>query len=217
MLSKGAGSIAIKATIVIAAAVGGTAMVSTSVFAALTATANNTSGGSVATGTLSLTLAPSSVSGITGGFTSAISNMGPGDTVNRYIDLTNGGTLDAVNPTLQITPSVSNALTTNATAGLQVAIKNCTVNWSNTGVCSGTETTVLATTPASTLVSSAQSLTLPSTLAGAVSKLKISLSLPVGNENVVNGVLPVGTVQGLTAALTWNFVVEERAGTTTNS
>ncbi len=82
-LSKGAGSIALKVTIVVTAAVGGAGMVSSNVFAALTATASNTSGGSITTGTLSLTVAPSSVTGITGGFTSAITAMGPGDTVNR--------------------------------------------------------------------------------------------------------------------------------------
>ena len=107
-LSKGAGSIALKVTIVVTAAVGGAGMVSSNVFAALTATASNTSGGSITTGTLSLTLAPSAVTGITGGFTTAITAMGPGDTVNRYIDLTNAGTLDGASPTLQLSTADSN-------------------------------------------------------------------------------------------------------------
>ena len=142
--------------------------------------------------------------------------MGPGDTVNRYINLTNGGTLDAINPTLQISATPANALTTSATAGIQVTIKNCTVDWTNAGVCSGTQTTALAATAASAL-GSAAALTLPSTLAGAVSHLQISIALPAGTENTLNGVLPGGTIQGLTTAITWTFNETERTGTTTNS
>ena len=216
ILSKGASSIAVKASIVVLAAVGGTAMVSTSVFAALTATATNTSGGSVTTGTLKLELAPSSVSGITGGFTTAITAMGPGDTVNRYIDLSNTGTLDGASPTLQLSRASATTLTDSATVGLQVAINACSIAWTNAGVCNETTTAVLATTPVATLVSGAQSLTLPSSLAGATNRLKISLSLPASTENVVNGVLPSGTIQGLSTSITWSFVVAERAATTTN-
>ena len=217
-LSKGAGSVALKVTIVVAAALGGAGMVASNVFAALTATATNTSGGSVTTGTLKLTLAPSSVSGLTGGFTSAITAMGPGDTFNRYIDLSNSGTLDGATPTLQISSSDTSTLTESTTAGLQVLIQACTVAWTNAGIgtCSGTQTTVLASTPVKTLKTSAQTITLPSVLTGATNFLKISTSLPAGNENVINGNLPVGTVQGLTASLTWAFVIQERAAITNN-
>jgi hypothetical protein len=58
---------------------------------------------------------------------------------------------------------------------------------------------------------------LPSSLAGSTNRLKISIALPAGNENVLNGVLPVGTVQGLTSAITWSFTVAERAAITSNS
>jgi len=215
-LGKTATATLIKVAIAGVAVMGGTALVSSSVFASLTATATNTSGGSVSTGTLSLTQAASGVAGITGGFTTAITAMGPGDTVNRYINLTNGGTLDAINPTLSIAATPSNALTTNATAGIQVTIKNCTVDWTAAGVCSGTQTTALTTTAASAL-GTATALTLPSTLAGAVSHIQIGIALPAGTENVLNGVLPGGTIQGLTTAITWTFNETERTGTTTNS
>jgi len=216
-LGKKATSTLIKVAIVGTAALGGTALVSSNVFASLTATATNTSGGSVTTGTLSLTQAASGVAGITGGFTTAITAMGPGDTVNRYIDLTNGGTLDAINPTLQLAASPSNALTASpGTSGIQVAISNCTVAWTNAGVCSGTTTSVLASTSAYALAT-ATALTLPSTAAGTLSHLKIGLSLPTGSENVLNGVLPGGTVQGLTTAITWTFNETERTGVTSNS
>ena len=215
-LSKGAGSFALKVTIVVAAAVGGAGMVASNVFAALTATATNTSGGSVTTGTLKLEYA---ALGSSGGFATAITAMGPGDTVNRYIDLTNTGTLDGETPTVQIASSDSNTLVNDGTKGLQLSIRACSNAWTQTGAgtCSGTETVVLASTPAATLKNAAASITLPSILASGVNRLKLTISLPAGSENTVNGVLPVGTVQGLTAALQWSFVIQERTATNTSS
>lgn len=217
-LSKGAGSIALKITIVSAAALGGAGMVATNVFAALTATATNTSGGQVTTGTLKLTLAPSSVSGITNGFTSTIANIGPGDTANRYIDLTNGGTLDGMTPTLQLSTSDTNTLVESSTAGLLIAISACSQAWTNTGSCGGTTTVVLASTSVKTLKTSAQNITLPTVAASTVNYLKVSTSLPASTENVLNGVLPSGTIQGLSATLTWAFTItDSSANPETNS
>lgn len=215
-LSKSAGSVVLKIAIVATAAVGGTAIVSSSVFAALTASATNTTGGSVTTGTLKLEQSASAVSGITGGFVTAITAMAPGDTINRYVTLTNSGNLDAITPTLGLAGTGATLLTTDGTKGLQIAVSNCTVAWSNAGACSGTATTVLTTKSALTMVTP-QSLTLPSTLAGAVSNLKISVALPDQNENVLNGALPVGTIQGLTTTLTWTFAQAQRTGVTSNS
>ncbi|CAN2229944.1 Peptidase M73, camelysin [Candidatus Nanopelagicaceae bacterium] len=209
VLSKSAGSIALKITIVAAAAIGGAGMVSSNVFAALTATATNTSGGQVTTGTLKLTMAPSGVSGITNGFTTAIANIGPGDTYNRYVDLTNGGTLDGMTPTLQLVTSDTSTLSESTTAGLQIAIAGCSIAFTNTGTCGGTPTTVLASTSAKTLKTSATSITLPTLLAAGVSYLKVSVSLPASTENVLNGVLPSGTIQGLSANLTWTFIITD--------
>lgn len=215
-----AGTLTAKVAIVAAAALGGTALVSSSVFASLTATASNAGGtGSVTSGTLKLTQAASGVTGITGGFTTAISGMAPGDTVNRYIDLTNGGTLDGSAMTLGLAATPSTALTTDGTNGLKITINQCSVAWSATGTCSGTTTSnVLAQTSALSLATPA-TLTLASgsLLAAAVSHLQISMTLPAGSEVVSNGTLPVGTVQGLTTALTWTFTETLRTNTTTNS
>ena len=215
---KTVGTFTVKIAIVAAAALGGTALVSSSVFAALTASASNTSGGSVTTGTLILTQAPSGVTGITGGFATAITSMAPGDVVNRYVDLTSSGTLNSASMTLGASGSPSNALTTTGTAGLQVTIKECSVAWTNTGTCSGTQTTDLASASVLSLVTPA-SLTLQanSLLSGAVIHLQIGIALPAGSEVTVNGVLPGGTVQGLTTAVTWTFTETQRIATTTNS
>jgi len=216
--AKTAGTFTVKIAIVVAAALGGTALVSSSVFAALTASANNTSGGSVTTGTLSLTQAPSGVSGITGGFATAITGMAPGDVINRYVDLTSNGTLNSASMTLGATGSGATALTTNGTAGLQVTIKECSIAWTNAGACTGTQTTALASASVLSLATPA-SLTLQanSLLSGAVIHLQIGIALPAGNEVTVNGVFPGGTVQGLTTAVTWTFTETQRIATTTDN
>lgn len=218
MTMKRFGTFTVKIAIVAAAALGGTALISSSVFAALTASSNNTTGGSVTTGTLILTQASSGVSGITGGFTTAITAMAPGDVINRYVDLTSSGTLNSASMTLGASGSPSTALTTNGTAGLQVTIKECSVAWTNTGTCSGVQTTDLASASVLSLVTPA-SLTLQSNslLSGAVIHLQIGIALPAGSEVTVNGTLPVGTVQGLTTAITWTFTETQRIATTTNS
>lgn len=214
-LSRGLGSMTTKIIIVAIASLGGTALVSSSVFATLTATANSSA--SLSTGTLSMTMIPSGVSGINSGLGVAISGMAPGDVVNRYVNLTQAGTLAGSTPTLQLNASSATALTTNATAGLQIAINSCSVDWSATGTCAGSMVFVLPSTPAATLLSAPQSITLPNVAAGSTAKLQVSISLPSGNESVVNGVLPSGTVQGLTTTLTWNFVENVRGNQITHS
>jgi hypothetical protein len=52
---------------------------------------------------------------------------------------------------------------------------------------------------------------------GATTYLKIAISLPASSEVTTNGVLPGGTIQGLTSTITWTFTQTQRAGTTTNS
>ncbi len=210
-------SLLFKVTIATTAVAGGAGLVSSNVFASFTATASNTSGGSITSGTLKLELASSAVPGITNGFTGAITNMGSGDVVNRFIDLTNTGNLDGISPSLQIAASESNTLTANPAKGLQISITSCSIAWTSGGVCNETSTAVMAATPLSTVITAAQSLTLPSTLAGAVNRLRVTATLPSSSENVVNGVFPPGTVQGLTSSLTWSFVILERAPITTNN
>ncbi len=207
-----------KILIVATASVGGAALISSSVFAALTASATNTSGGSVTSGTLKLTQAPSGVSGITGGFVTAISDIAPTDTVNRYVILSNPGTLNSASMTLGASGSPANALVTDGTNGLQVQVKQCSSAYPDSGTCGGTETTILTSRSVASL-STPATLTLQSGAldSGATTHLKISISLPASSEVTTNGVLPGGTIQGLTSAITWTFTQTQRIGTTTNS
>lgn len=218
--AKSVGSIGLKIVIISAATLGGAALVSSSVFAALTATATNTSAQTVTSGTLQLTQVASG-SASSAGFTSQISNIAPGDTVNRYIDLKNAGNLNAATLTLGLADATSTLLTSGSTttsSGLQVSVNSCGSSWTSAGVCSGGSSVVLASTPASTLRGAAQTLSLPAiTTAGALTFLQISLTLPLNNEVTINGTLPANTVQGLSASLTWTFTETLRTNLTTNS
>lgn len=186
------------------------------VFAALTATADNGTGQSVASGTLKLELG--TVAG-SGGITTAISNLAPGDSVIRYVDLTNSGTLDAQLLKLQVAATGDATLITDgvspATKALTVAVKSCTVAWV-AGVCSGTTTQELSATTLSAL-NTATGLLNPSPTAGTVMHLQLTTALPDQTENVVNGVIVEPSVQGKTATLVYTFSEAQRTAVTTSN
>jgi len=213
-LTKKTGVVAILAI----AAMGGVALASQSVLASLNATAFNTTAQSISTATLKLTQAPSGQTGLTAGFNTAVTNVAPGDTINRYVDITNGGTMAGQSMTLQLADAANTVLTSDPTNGLQVVISECSTTFTaTTGACGGTTTTALSSTSANALVAAAKSLTVSSTAAGAVVHLKFAISLPAGSETTANGVLPLGTVQGLTSTLTWTFSETQRLATNTNA
>jgi hypothetical protein len=211
-------------------AVAGLAIAGAGVFAGLNATASNTTAETVSSGTLKLVMANNGV-----GFGQNITNVAPGDVVNRYVDVTDNGTLDAQNLTLRATDATPTKLTTDATNGLHATVKLCTnatgvvsATWTTAGLCqgvdaatgliptNGTITTVVSNVALSAL-SSAQTL-----VSGAVTKnsayhYQVSVTLPDQNETTTNGTLPAGTIQGLSAALTWTFDEAQRAATTTSS
>ncbi len=212
---KTVGTLSTKIAIVAAASIGGASLVSSSVFAALTASATNTSATAVSSGYMSLTQASG---GASGGFTTAITAMAPLDSVVRLVTLTNASTLNAASMTVAVSDATPTVLTTNGTTGLQTSIQQCTVAYTAvTYACSGTETTVRA---ASSLLSLAtpQALTLipASLLASGVTYLKVTISLPDSTDNTLNGVIPAG-IQNKSAALTWTIAATQRTATTTNS
>jgi hypothetical protein len=202
-----------------AAVLGGAALLTTGfgVWASLTATAANVAPETVSTGTLKLTLADNGA-----GFTQAISNVAPGDVVNRYVTLTNGGTLDAQALSVQVAATGSSSLITDGaspatTKALRVTMTACSVAWNpTTGACGGVATQVLAPTALSGL-STPSTLVAGSVSAAAVQNLQVSVQLPDQNETTVNGVLPTSTVQGQSASLTYTFAEAQRTATTTKS
>jgi hypothetical protein len=189
------------------------------VWASLDATAFNTTPQDVSSGTLSLSLDDNGA-----GFTSAITNIAPGDVVNRYVDLTNDGDLAAQGLTLAVDSTGSDATlvtdgTTPPTKALRVTVKSCSTTWdTSNGTCnsSGTISPLLAATPLSGL-SSAQSLSAGAIAVNEVEHLQVSVSLPDQNETTVNGAPPATTIQGQSATLTYTFQESQRAGTITDS
>lgn len=206
-----------KIAIVAAAALGGTALVSSSVFASLSATATSTAQ-SVTTGTLKLTSADAG-----NGFTTAISNMAPGDVQNRYVTYTNSGLLDAQGLNLSIADTGASLLTTDGTKGLQVTVTGCSVAWTTaTGVCGGTTASVagtdlLASTSLFGLKTTPGVINSGAITAGTIKYYKFAIAMPNTVETTLNGVLPGGTVQGLSASITWTLTENQKAAVTTNS
>ena len=218
------GTLSTKIAIVAAASIGGASLVSSSVFAALTASATNTSANVVTSGNMSLTQAAgANFGGASGGFATTITAMAPLDAVVRLVTVTNAGSLNAASMTLAAADSTSTVLTSDATNGLKALLQQCTVAYAQASAgaaytCSGTETTVLAATPLATLIATPQALTLipASLLASGLTYLKVTISLPDSTGNTLNGVVPAG-IQNKSASLTWTITSTQRTATTTNS
>ena len=205
--------------LIAAFAVGATGLAVTGggVYAALNATASNTTAQNATSGILNLTMANNGA-----GFSQGVANLAPGDVVNRYVTLTQGADLDAKDLALKVTDATPTLLTTDATKGLRVTVRQCvggdwTVTGAGAGTCAGTSTSVLATNvPLSSLATSPAALA-SSVAAGSTVKLQLALSLPDQTETTVNGVRPTDSIQGLSSALTWTFSETQRTATTTGS
>jgi hypothetical protein len=197
------------------ATVGGAVLVTmgVGVWATLNATASTVDPQSVTNGTLKLTMAARGT-----GFSQGISNLAPGDAVNRYVDLTNGGTLDGQALTLRVTGTGSTALTTDATRGLKVTVTECVSGtWTAaTGVCSGTKAVLLSDKAVSDL-GTATTLVAGTINASQARGLQVSVKLPDQNETTTNGSLPAGTIQGLSTSLTYTFAETQRTAATSGS
>jgi hypothetical protein len=183
------------------------------VWATLSAIATGTE--TVSTGTLSLTMAPNGV-----GFSQNVTNMAPGDQVNRYVELTNGGTLDARDLTMLVGATGDARLITDngTTLALRVTVTGCSGSWApTTGVCTGTQTVLLAATPLSGLSPTPVSVLAGAIASNVVQHLQVKVTLPDQTEVTVNGTPPAATIQALSATLTYTFGETQRTAATTNS
>jgi spore coat-associated protein N len=190
----------------------GLAITGGGVFAALNATASNTTAQNATSGILSLTMANNGT-----GFSQAVTNLAPGDVVNRYVTLTQGADLDGKDLTLAVADATPTLLTTSSTKGLHVTVSQCPGAWTPaTGACSGTATPLLTNAALSTLGTTPGAIKSAITASGTLN-LQISLTLPDQAETTVNGATPAGTVQGLSSSLTWTFGETQRTATTTGS
>jgi hypothetical protein len=201
-------------TLAATVATAGIALTGMAVFAGLNAVATNTTPQTVSSGTLELTMAANG-----DGFTQSITSLAPGDVVNRYVTLTNGGSLDANGLTLGVADASATKLTNDATKGLHATVTQCVGGTWNvtTGVCSGSATALLSNVALSALSSSANTLVSGAIPANSTYALQVSTTLPDQSETATNGTLPSGTIQNLSASLTWTFSENQRTATTTKS
>lgn len=134
----------------------------------------------------------------------AVTGMLPGDKVEKLVKLSNTGNSDLNNVTLATDAGTTGSLlTTDATNGLQLTIENCSTAWTGTAgsyVCSGTQSTVLASGPiiTGTAKTLANLTALTSTKAD---NLKVTTALPASADN---------TFQGLTSTIGFTFTATQR-------
>jgi spore coat-associated protein N len=140
--------------------------------------------------------------------TVAASNLVPGDTVQRAVDLTSASSDPLGSVSLQITGSPNNALLTDAN-GLTVKVDKCSVAWTEAGTapaytytCSGTNTSVLA----AAAVGNTSSLSGLAALSSGSSTdhLLVTLALPTAATNAL---------QGLSTSITYAFNGTQRTAT----
>lgn len=167
-------------------------------FATFTSTVSESQ--SATSGTMTLTVPGP---GATNRLSVTASNIAPGDTIQRAIDLTSGGNLDISGFTLTTTATTTSALDTDATDGLQMVIEKCSLPWTESGppytyTCSGTTSTVLATSP---WIQSSATLNSLSLTAGSTDNLRITLTFPSAADN---------TFQNLTSTVQYAFTATQR-------
>jgi hypothetical protein len=155
----------------------------------------------IASGTLSINVSQQ-------GFTVPVttSNFVPGDSMTRAINLTNSGSSALGSVTLSSTVATPSVLTTDLTNGLQLAVKACSVPYTQAGTasaatytCSGTERVVASGPAVSTMTLSNPASLTP----GATDYLTFAISLPTSADN---------TFQGKSAALSLTFTGTQRTG-----
>ena len=132
----------------------------------------------------------------------------PGDSLTRPVTLVNDGNSPLSSVALGITTTDPSVLTTDATHGLQLALRSCTVAWTQTGPttygCTGTERAIA--TPGAAVAVPTRTLDAPASLTpGGVDHLAVTLSLPATAGN---------GFQGRTSTLALTFSGVQRAATT---
>ncbi|HEX2074363.1 MAG TPA: TasA family protein [Geodermatophilus sp.] len=155
----------------------------------------------VQSGTVSINLTqPSAVSLNVSGFV-------PGDTMSRAMTLTNDGTSALSSVNLAVAATASSILNTDTLNGLQLALKSCSVAWTQGGTetaptytCSGTERLVNSGAAVGNFpLTNATSVT-----PGGTDHLVVTVTLPSGAGN---------EFQGQSSTLSLTFSGTQRAGT----
>jgi len=156
-----------------------------------------------------VTIALGATGAATNPLTVGASNIAPGDTIQRSVDLINSGSIDLSGITLTTNATTSSLLDTDATNGLQMVIDRCSNAWTEAGTapaytytCSGATSSVLASRA---VVGS--NLTLSSLAAltnGVTDHLRVTLSFPSAAPN---------SFQNQSSTIQYTFTGTQRAGT----
>lgn len=172
-----------------------------------TFTSSATADQPVSTGTVVIALgAPGSAANR---LTVSATNVAPGDTIQRAVDLSNTGSLPLGSLGLTTAATTSSVLDTDATNGLQMTIDRCSTGWTEAGTapaytytCGGTVASVVASRP---VVGSNLTLAnVTATTPGTTDHLRVTLSLPSTADN---------TFQGRSSTISYTFSATQRAGT----
>jgi hypothetical protein len=185
--------------------VGGAAAVAgLGTFGSFTSTTSASQG--VQSGTV--TIALGSAGSATNRLTVGASNLVPGDTIARQVQLSNSGSENLASVALTTVASPSSLLDTDTTNGLQMSVQSCPSAWTEAGTapaytytCSGSVTTVL-----SSRAVIGSNVTLPglsSLTSGGVDHLMVTLSFPSNAGN---------TLQGQSSTLNFSFAGTQRTG-----
>src|SRR6478609_7997610 len=157
-----------------------------------TFTSSTSASQSVSSGTVTIALGATGAA--TNRLTVGASNIAPGDTIQRSVDLINSGSIDLSGITLTTNATTSSLLDTDATNGLQMVIDRCSNAWTEGGTapaytytCSGTTSTVLASRP----------------IIGT-DHLRVTLSFPSAAPN---------SFQNQSSTVQYTFTGTQRAGT----
>jgi spore coat-associated protein N len=178
-----------------------TAGVGGAAFASFTAS-TNAAANTTATGTVSF--ADISTNGAGQRLSVGATNVAPGDSLQRAVTVTNTGSVDMLNTvTLTSTAATTSLLDSDTTNGLQINIDKCSVAWTESAVpytytCSGTTTTVLASTP---VIGANKALNNIVATAGTANYLRATLTLPSTAGN---------TFQGLSSTMDFTFNGQQR-------
>ena len=138
------------------------------------------------------------------------SNLVPGDTIERAVDITNDGSPGSSSVgSIDLTTSAttSSQVDQDATNGLQMQIDSCSVPWTESGppyayTCGGTTTSVLGSR--AVIGSSLALSNMSAVTAGSTDHLRMLLTLPAGAANAL---------QGQSSVIDYVFTANQRAAT----
>ncbi len=159
----------------------------------------------VSSGTVDIALG----SGQPNRLTVGASDVAPGDSIQRAVDITNAGSIGFASVTLTTLATASSPLDTDTTNGLQMAVDKCSGPWTEGGTapaytyaCPGVRTIVIASRP---VIGGSLGLgALASLTPAGTDHLLVTLALPATADN---------TFQSKTSTIQYTFDAQQRAGT----